>query len=158
VGEGVAAVIALAGKRTVPIRAFGQPEVHGVIAKGDWAVFDELVVAHEANLGDRAHGIGFDGEDLRAAGVDPGAALQADGVGLGANAIDEHGTLAVGALLEMNQPGGLVAPDSAALAGVLIFFLVIRMENERQGGKTVGADTTGELLGGNGPVAVFLNI
>jgi hypothetical protein len=73
--EEVAAVIALAGKRAVPIGAFREPEVHGVVLEADRAVFDELVVAREANLWHGAHRIGFDGEDLRAGGVDPRAAL-----------------------------------------------------------------------------------
>src|SRR5947209_1631153 len=58
----------------------------------------------------------------------------------------------------MDDPSGLPAPSSAALASELIIGLVIRMENKCEGGKTVRADMPGELLARNGSIAIFLHI
>ena len=151
-------MISLSGQRGVPIRAFRQPEVHGVISEVDWSVFDKLVIAHQANLGNRAHGIGFDGEDLRIRGVNPRSAFQPDRISLAANAIDEHCAFTVSSLLKMNHPGRLAPPRSAALAGKFVFLLVIGVKNESYRGKTNGADMPREFLCGNRSVAVFLNI
>ena len=43
--KGVATVIAPARERRVPVGAFGEPELHGVVAETHWTIFDELMIA-----------------------------------------------------------------------------------------------------------------
>lgn len=156
--EDMAAMEALTGKRAVPIGAFGKPELQGLAGEIHRGIFNELMIAVQPDRRNRVHDIGFHGENLEAARVNPRAPLEGDGNDVVANVVGEHGVGPAGALLEMDNPDGTAVPGAAPFAAKVVSDLEGRMKDERQGGQADRSNVRRKILSGNGTVAEFLDV
>lgn len=156
--EDMAAMEALTGKRAVPIGALRKPELQGFAREIHRGIFNKLMIAEQPDLRNRVHDIGFHGENLEAARVNPRAPLEGDGNDAVANVVGEHGVGPAGALLEMDDPCGIAVPGASPFAAKVVSDLEGRMKDERQRGKADRSNVRRKILSGNGTVAKFLDV